>query len=226
MLLTNSQKGCDYILPEHLNELEFSIGSGYNNFSMNRGSFNYKQKITNKIKLIKTGTESANGSTILSYKEPKGSAEHKLELKELGDGYMRIAYIPDPGENQFNRFWLSFKTNPSEHIYGCGETYSKFDLKGEKVRIFVAEHQNAKRIGKKLIKEKLLGKHPNSTLPFGKYESYYAQPTFTSSDKYFFHADLNSYSEFDFSTPDRITIYSQEPPVIYIRKAESFSAPD
>ncbi len=224
MLLINAQKGCDHILPDHLDELELCIGSGYNNFSMNRGSFNYKQKIIKKIKLIKTGKESANGSTILSYKEPKGNAEHKLELKELGDGYMRIAYIPSPDEDRFNRFWLSFKTNPSEHIYGCGETYSKFDLKGEKVRIFVAEHQNAKRIGRKLIKEKLLGKHPNSTLPFGKYESYYAQPTFTSSDKYFFHADLSSYSEFDFSIPERITIYSQEPPVIYIRKADSFSA--
>ena len=212
-----------FILTDNLESLELSVGYGFNNFSMSRGSFDYKQKITKKVRLIRSGKRENGDLVILSFKDPKGSRTHEVEIKTFENGLKRISYLGSPeGKNQYNRFWISFKTNPKEHIYGCGETYSKFDLKGEKIRIFVAEHQNSKRIGKKIIKEKFLGKHPDSVLPFNRYESYYAQPTFTSSDKYFFHADLNAYSEFDFRKPGLITVYAQEPPVIYVREAGSF----
>ncbi len=210
------------ILPDHPEALELSVGTGSNNFGMSRGSFDYKQKVSKKIKLEKTGVKKEGDLTVLSFKEPKSGRLHRVEIKPLDNGLLKISYVKGPESEQYNRFWISFKTNPQEHIYGCGETYSKFDLKGEKVRIFVAEHQNAKRISKKIIREKFIGKRPDSVLPFGKYESYYAQPTFTSSDRYFFHADINAYSELDFSTPDRITLYAQEPPVVYIGTAGTF----
>lgn len=114
-------------------------------------------------------------------------------------------------------------TNPKEHIYGCGETYSELDLKGQNVRIWVAEHQNTGRISKKIIKEKLLGKHPDKKLSFDKYESYYAQPTFVSSDKYYVHCDINAYSEFDFTDAGKITLYFQEPPVIITDSGQDFA---
>ncbi len=121
-----------------------------------------------------------------------------------------------------NRYWLTLESNPAEHIYGCGETYSELDLQGQLVRIWVAEHQNAARISKKLIKEKLRGPRPKKVLPFSKYESYYVQPTFTSSDKYYVHVDMNAYGEFDFSKPGQITIYTQEAPRLYYEQAKSY----
>ena len=135
---------------------------------------------------------------------------------------IRLAYVGEekPG---VNRYWLTFVTNPKEHIYGCGETYSELDLKGQNVRIWVAEHQNTGRISKKIIKEKLLGKHPDKKLSFDKYESYYAQPTFVSSDKYYVHCDINAYSEFDFTDAGKITLYFQEPPVIITDSGQDFA---
>ncbi len=96
-------------------------------------------------------------------------------------------------------------------------------LKGQNVRIWVAEHQNTGRISKKIIKEKLLGKHPDKKLSFDKYESYYAQPTFVSSDKYYVHCDINAYSEFDFTDAGKITLYFQEPPVIITDSGQDFA---
>ena len=205
-----------------LMEFKLQVGSGSNHFKMSRGSFNYKQKISGKLKMERVSVEKMGDRTVTVFKSKKSEAAIRAELTTIENGITKLEIHGDT--DRYNRYWLKFRTDGEEHIYGCGETYSKFDLKGEKVRIFVAEHQNANRIGKKIIKEKLFGKHPDKTLPFGEYESYYAQPTFVSSEKYFFHADVNAYSEFDFRNKDSISLYAQEPPVIYFYAADSFES--
>lgn len=205
--------------------MEVSIGSGENQFSMSRGSFKYKQKISGKRKLTLQNQEKTEEGYLLTYVDPKGSSAkeqvHQFAVTQQGS-QIRLAYVGEekPG---VNRYWLTFVTNPKEHIYGCGETYSELDLKGQNVRIWVAEHQNTGRISKKIIKEKLLGKHPDKKLSFDKYESYYAQPTFVSSDKYYVHCDVNAYSEFDFTDAGKITLYFQEPPVIITDSGQDFA---
>lgn len=205
--------------------MDVSIGSGENQFSMSRGSFKYKQKISGKRKLTLQNQEKTEEGYLLTYVDPKGSSAkeqvHQFAVTQQGS-QIRLAYVGEekPG---VNRYWLTFVTNPKEHIYGCGETYSELDLKGQNVRIWVAEHQNTGRISKKIIKEKLLGKHPDKKLSFDKYESYYAQPTFVSSDKYYVHCDINAYSEFDFTDAGKITLYFQEPPVIITDSGQDFA---
>ena len=205
--------------------MEVSIGSGENQFSMSRGSFKYKQKISGKRKLTLQNQEKTEEGYLLTYVDPKGSSAkeqvHQFAVTQQGS-QIRLDYVGEekPG---VNRYWLTFVTNPKEHIYGCGETYSELDLKGQNVRIWVAEHQNTGRISKKIIKEKLLGKHPDKKLSFDKYESYYAQPTFVSSDKYYVHCDINAYSEFDFTDAGKITLYFQEPPVIITDSGQDFA---
>lgn len=205
--------------------MEVSIGSGENQFSMSRGSFKYKQKISGKRKLTLQNQEKTEEGYLLTYVDPKGSSAkeqvHQFAVTQQGS-QIRLVYVGEekPG---VNRYWLTFVTNPKEHIYGCGETYSELDLKGQNVRIWVAEHQNTGRISKKIIKEKLLGKHPDKKLSFDKYESYYAQPTFVSSDKYYVHCDINAYSEFDFTDAGKITLYFQKPPVIITDSGQDFA---
>ncbi len=210
---------------EELKHIELIVGVGENNFTMNRGSFNYKQKNHHISKLVKNSIYDDGNKTILVFTNPKDNSSHRIEITEENSGRIKIEYISaSPSANNYNRYWVMLPAYDDEHIYGCGETYSKFDLKGENVRIFVAEHQNAKRIGTKLIKEKIRGRRPGKTLPFDRYESYYAQPTYVSSKRYFVHADINTYSEFDFRNNDVTIIYTQEPPVLYVDSADSFPA--
>lgn len=214
-------KGDTVINTNQIMEMEVMVAQGENNFSMSRGSFKYKQKIKNKRKLTRKSVKEVSNGWILTYEDSATSQEHVFLLSQEGS-QLRLAY-EGKNKERVNRYWLSFPTNPKEHIYGCGETYSEFDLKGQNVRIWVAEHQNTSRISQKIIKEKLFGKHPEKILPFEKYESYYAQPTFVSSDKYFVHCDINAYSEFDFTQPGKITLYFQEPPVMITDSGESFT---
>lgn len=126
-------------------------------------------------------------------------------------------------DKECNRYWVTFPCKTEEHFYGCGETFSKFDLKGEQVRIWVAEHQNSNRISKKIIAEKLRGKRPKKVQKFSKYESYYVQPTFVSSEKYYVHVDGTSYMDFDFTKSGAVTLHMREPAEIIFEEADSFA---
>lgn len=189
---------------------------------MKRGSFVYKQKNEKMERLRLREKVVLPDGFELHYEDKAGSHAGKIWVKAQ-ENSLRIVFM-DEGIEKINRYRLIFPTNHSEHIYGCGETYSKLDLKGEKVRIWVAEHQNTRRISRKILREKLLGKHPERTLAFSEYESYYAQPTFVSSDKYFVHVHTNAYAEFDFSNRDEIVLALQETPDITVGWGDSFEA--
>lgn len=209
---------------EFFKNLELTVARGENSFKMSRGSFRYRQKISGKIRLQRCGEEAAEGGFRLVFKEPASRRRHFVDVTQQ-DGRIKVAYAGTDGEGGRDlpgRFWLSFPADPKEHVYGCGETYSKLDLKGERVRIFVAEHQNTKRIGTKMIREKITGKKTEKAQKFLSYESYYAQPTYVSSGLFYMHADLRAYAEFDFTRPERTVIFTQEAPVLYFESAESF----
>lgn len=189
---------------------------------MSRGSFKYKEKLEWRARCsVVSVTEDEDGKRI-TLKDEKKNTEYEVWVRKKGTAAETVMKRVDELPVPVNRFWVTYDTSAAEHIYGCGETYSEFDLKGQKVRIWVAEHQNLARISKKLIREKLTGRHPKRKQKFDQYESYYVQPTFTSSDKYFVHADIQTYAEFDFRKPGKTTIYTQELPHIICDRADTF----
>ena len=131
-----------------LSKMKVRVGIGTNDFTMSRGSFVYKKDYSYTSTLNFMGKNENGNVTKLKYNDPvKGDDYYFTITEEDGD----IEVVMTGGNDEINRFWISFAANNTEHIYGCGETYSKFDLKGETVRIWVAEHQNTNRIARKLI---------------------------------------------------------------------------
>lgn len=206
------------ITVEDLLNMRVKVGEGTNDFTMSRGSFVYKQSFSYESTLEFVDKNKEGNATKLHFTDPNRKLDHYFIITE-DNGDMEVTY--ESNDDAINRYWISFAANSSEHIYGCGETYSKFDLKGENVRIWVAEHQNTNRIGRKLIRE-LLGKKPKKVLPFNKFESYYAQPTFVSSDKYFVHVYIDNYLEFNFKVLNQTTLYLQDKPHFVVKKADTF----
>lgn len=202
---------------------ELSVGTGEDRFTMRHGSFSYRQKHSARTRLRRLEPEETAGGLRLLFEHPKTGERLALFARETENGCLRVSpeLPPDCG---WDRFRLTLPSDPDEHFYGCGEVHSTLDLKGKRVRIWVAEHQNARRIGDKLIREKLIGRRPDFILPFRNYESYYAQPTFVSSRKYFLHADTSAYAVFDFTKPDRAVLRFRGLPVLYLGEAESFPA--
>ncbi|MCR4611054.1 MAG: alpha-glucosidase [Lachnospiraceae bacterium] len=201
-----------------LEQMKVNVGIGTNDFTMSRGSFVYKKDYTYTSTLNFVDKSEEGNTTKLHFNDPDKGDDYYFNITEE-DGDIEVTC--EGGNPDINRYWVSFAANSEEHIYGCGETYSKFDLKGETVRIWVAEHQNTNRIGKKLIRE-LFGKKPKKVVPFKQFESYYAQPTYVSSDKFFVHVFTDDYAEFDFSNPNQTRLYMQCVPHFVVKKADSF----
>ncbi len=205
---------------EWIRQIRVIVEDGSNRFKMSRGSFDYQQTTDKRYDLTPSAEEAGEVFAKLVFSDPSGIV-CTLEFSYEGDSMYRVALSTTP-KQKFRRYILVLPSDASEHFYGCGETYSKFNLKGVRVRIWVAEHQNASRIGKKVIRTQLFGSRPNHVLPFAEYESYYVQPTYVSSRKYFVHADLTSYCEFDFARDNTTALMFNEEPVLHIGHAQSF----
>ena len=168
---------------------------------------------------------------LLVYEDPSIPVDHLFTLVQESDHEV-FSYLGARGRRGAgmlvkpllpNRFWITLPSRAEEHFYGGGETYSEWDLKGQKLRIFTAEHQNSKRIEEKKEREKREGKDPRHQLPFDQYESYYVEPLVVSSLKYFIFCDTSRFMAFDFSEAEETTLYLQEEPRILVGSAGSFA---
>ena len=176
-----------------------SVGTGKATYTMKRGSFKFREKESETVPLFFGAPRPGENAVELADKD--GNSLFLLQARI--DGSLLRLHLEPLTQRRFNRMAFSLPAEPDEHVYGSGETFTKFDLRGETARVWVAEHTSAARIAKKVLYEKIFGKKPKRVHKFSSYETYYAQPTFVSSRKYFVHIDSNAYMEFDFTQPGR-----------------------
>ncbi len=208
-------------------KIALSIYKGEDDFSMSHGSFRYRRKATRTIKLKVLKVERAEHSTVVTYGD-NGRSVASIRWENISDSITKavMSWNPKFHGGLYNRFDITFPSTKEERFFGLGENYLKCNLKGEKVRVWVAEHQNTVRIAKKMLRWKstswAVGRQPDKVQKFSSYESYYSQPTFQSDRKYFFHLLTTKYCEFDFEDEDSFTISLEETPTFYIGSAGSF----
>ena len=191
------------------------IGCGNAEYPMNRGSFKFKEKTQMKTPLF----IDTDGEQLL-LKTGDGKTVLRLET-QVTENRLRVRFTVLDGV-PYNRMWLRLSAVDDECVYGCGETFTKFNLRGESVRVWVSEHQNAKRFAKKVITDRIAGVNDKRIGSFSQYATYYAQPTFMSSRKYFVHIDTTDYAEFDFSARFSHTLFIKDIADVYIGFGESF----
>ena len=109
---------------ETLENMKVEVGNSVNNFTMSRGSFVYNQDFQYRSELVLKDKKKDGDTLTLTYDDPDKGGQYIFIIKEEnGD----IELTSEFENVNVNRFWLTFDANPSEHVYGCGETYSKFE---------------------------------------------------------------------------------------------------
>lgn len=189
------------------------LGKGSNTYSMSHGSFKIKEKIfSSSVYSVKRLSLSGNELTV------------GLDCGEfiISAGVKMLTFTPHISE-EFNRMWINLPARSDERIYGCGENFTEFDLRGKKVNIWVAEHINALQTAKKIVKIAFGVRNTTKKQKFGNYETYYAEPTFISSRKYFFHSASTARCEFDFTKADAHILKTDSIAPFYIGVGESFA---
>ena len=191
----------------------FAVGTGENSYSMSRGSFDIKEKIFSRHPRKTVKFESTvNGADIVFGKG-------RLCLIVDGD---KIHFIPK-GFDEYNRMWFRLPSDEQEGFYGTGEIFTEFNLKGETATIWVAEHINLKQTSVKILNNLAGFRNVNFVRGFSNYESYYEQPTFVSSKKYFYHSDGTARHIFHFRK-DRTVMQTDEIAPFWLGFADDFES--
>ena len=117
-----------------------------------------------------------------------------LEMSEE-DGRLKICCSPLP--DPYNRLLIHFHAEEDEYVWGCGEQFSYFNLRGKNFPLWTQEQG----VGRN--KETEITKIADETDRAGGdyHTTFYPQPTFVSSRSYFLHADSDGYADYDFSDP-------------------------
>ncbi len=174
------------ILEHSVKNPAFYIGTGTGKYKFNYGLFKIKNKNLNMSACV--------NFTVTKYNEDKIIIHFSGDLIVnfiLIDG--RIHIKPECRDKNINRFSIVLPGTTKEHIYGCGEQYSKLDLKGQKLPIWVQEPGLGR--GKDLL---TLISEIKSGYGGNAFTTYFSQPTFVSSNNWYFHSEGTAYAEFDF----------------------------
>jgi len=125
-------------------------------------------------------------------------------------------------KSTFNRLEWTHKAEEDEHIYGCGEQFAAFDLKGKKVVVWVSEHHSVKKLVKKYLREKICGINPKHQSPWKEQQTYFAQPTYLSSKGYLFHAECDAYQVYDFKKTKTVHQFRSIPQKFYLFQNDNY----
>ena len=164
----------------------FFLGCGKEKITMYRGNFNIDDRVELRVPLRLFSA----GGDVLSFEIPASTEKYTVEVSER-DG---LLYLRGRETDLFNRLWVRFEAEPSEHVMGGGEQFSAIDLRGRLYPIWTREQGVGRN---KLTEVTRLADCADGG--GGDYHTtFFPQPTFVSSRGYFAHLENYEYSELDF----------------------------
>ncbi|KAK3602066.1 hypothetical protein CHS0354_008021, partial [Potamilus streckersoni] len=112
------------------------------------------------------------------------------------DNHALVVDFIDVGTIHYDRMWLRIKAESSEKVFGGGEQYSYFNLRGKTFPVWTRE-QGVGRNASEIVTF-----YSNKQKSGGDYHTtYYPQPTFHSSRLYYCHYNGSNYAVLAFDHP-------------------------
>lgn len=166
-------------------------GIGSADYKMHLGNFHIKDYIEERIPLRDFEIEEKNEKYLITL----SNKENMKIVIELCEEKGKVELKFKKSSKEINRLWIRIAAEEDESIYGCGEQYSYLNLRGKNFPLWVSE-QGVGRNKKEhvtMMADKMEGAGGDY------FWTYFPQPTYISSRKYFCHVNYSSYMDFDFS---------------------------
>ncbi|WP_300393628.1 alpha-glucosidase [Fusobacterium sp.] len=162
------------------------VGKGNATFDMYRGNYDIKDYVIERVGL--TNFEIIDKNKIKFFREN----EFLVVNFEEKNGRTFIKLLES--SNDLNRYWFRIVADKEEKIYGCGEQMSYFNLRGKNFPLWTSEpgvgrNKKTYTTWQADVKDRAGGDY---------YTTYYPQPTFVSTKKYYLHMETTAYADFDF----------------------------
>ncbi|MDA8050157.1 MAG: alpha-glucosidase [Rhodospirillales bacterium] len=238
-MITFARHGTDFtvvwrggVLLRHTAERPcFAAGSGQPKIAARRGNFTIEDRLERRVLLAEIEIAERPGGWRLTARARAGDAPTLRAEMTIGDDSVFLRFLPaDP---TVNRLWLRLPAEPGEAVWGGGEQFSYFDLRGRRYRLWASEpgvgRDKTSLITRAADLEGGAG---------GDYDlTYCPQPTFLSSRGHAVHVSTTAYAAFDFRAPDHhaIELWAVPEAVIFLvandrvalvrRVAEEFGRP-
>jgi len=202
------------IISHHQETPWITVGRGHGNFAMRKGSFKVEDTLVQKIPLtsLEMDTNHALNANVTTSDDTLhlvarglGGVTLKVTITTTQFGDLQVTFDSPAGkdngsgENQksFNRLWMQIPATKDEALFGGGEQFSHFNLRGKKFPLWVSEQG----VGRNKSTYETFLSDSNEGAGGDYYTTYFPQPTFISSEKYFLHVEDSHYMVFDFREP-------------------------
>jgi alpha-glucosidase len=165
-------------------------GHGRETVDMYRGNFKIEDYVTEREPLPVQARQEADGTVSLDFAgRIRGSLRVNGDLCEIS--LERL----DPS---INRFWFRVRADRDEHVYGCGEQMSYFDLRGRHFPLWTSEPG----VGRDKTTYVTWRSDVENKAGGDYYNTNYPEATYVSSRKYYLNVDSTAYADFDFRNSD------------------------
>ena len=172
------------------------VGQGRERMDMYRGNFDIEDYVEERTALRHLAiTEDEQGALLAFARHAGDTPQLVLRVQAQPHGVHLLVHHAAPG---WNRLWLRLPAGQDEHVWGCGEQMSYFDLRGRHFPLWTSEP------GVGRDKSTHLTWQADVTAKSGGdyYHTNYPQPSFISSQRYCLHAETTAYADFDFRHAD------------------------
>ncbi|MGK5004327.1 alpha-glucosidase [Janthinobacterium sp. LB2P70] len=172
------------------------VGQGRESMEMYRGNFEIEDYVEERNALRALTVTQEDDAATLSFARHAGEAPQLvLAVQSQPHGVHLVVRYAAPG---WNRLWLRLPAEQDEHVWGCGEQMSYFDLRGRHFPLWTSEPG----VGRDKSTHLTWQADVTSKSGGDYYHTNYPQPSFISSQRYCLHAETTAYADFDFRQPD------------------------
>ena len=166
------------------------VGIGEESVDMYRGNFKIEDYVVERVPLTLTDAVEEKGGYHLFFGD-------LLEaVLTLSDTVATVKFVSKI--EKINRFWIRVAADKEEHIYGCGEQMSYFDLRGRHFPLWTSEPG----VGRDKTTYVTWRSDVENKAGGDYYNTNYPQPTFVSTKKYWCNVKSTAYADFDFRHDD------------------------
>ncbi|XP_078695307.1 sulfoquinovosidase-like [Branchiostoma floridae x Branchiostoma belcheri] len=169
------------------------VGSGTTVFRELHGNFNISDTVGLRVALPDVDVTQPSPSEYRLVFSSGGNYQTEMTLMTGNEGHDHVMNISIPGN--LDRTWLRLYADDGEHVYGGGEQFTYFDLRGRSFPIWTREQGVGRQPGTFVTDE--ANRRDGGG---GDYHTtYWPQPTFVSSRRYFCHFTTTDYMIMDFT---------------------------
>ena len=169
-----------------------AIGRGTADMGMYRGNFDIRDDLAETVELP---VVEFDRNCLLFRRDPWSDPMLVLEIHAC----RLVLARHDPA---FNRFWFRMHAEADEHVWGCGEQMSYFNLRHRRFPLWTSEPG----VGRDKTTEITQRADAEGRAGGDYFTTNYPQPTYLTSRKFAVHVETTAYSVFDFTAADQTTL--------------------